>query len=183
MHCHNLNCTNSKYKELFLQIEWDQYAWAVQGRRNYSKIWNELHGTFVRPYWSLKGPLVILGIFRVGRCFVVILLQFQIFGTDFGLQKLNWDNFVMAHTNFLRVFSGFQWKFTVLFKILIFPGLDADWTRIWRGLDADWTRIRRGFNAEMDAQRHFLKRTARDLRSSLLIPKRTPSNTRDLQSG
>ena len=84
-------------------------------------IGNELHGTSVRPYWSLKGPLVILGIFRVGRCFVVILLQFQISGTDFGLQKLNWDNFVMAHTNFLRVFSGFQWKFTVLFKISIFP--------------------------------------------------------------
>ena len=50
----------------------------------------------------------MLGIFRVGRCFVVILLQFQIFETDFGLQKLNWDNFVMAHTNFLRVFSGFH---------------------------------------------------------------------------
>ena len=95
-------------------------------------VWNELHGTFVRPYWSLKGPLVILGIFRVGRCFVVILLQFQIFGTDFGLQKLNWDNFVMAHTNFVQIFSGFQWKFTVLFNREN-PGKSGKF-EIWRNL-------------------------------------------------
>ena len=45
------------------------------------------------PRGSPSNPLVILRIFGVGNQILAILSIFYFFGTDFGLQKMDWDNF------------------------------------------------------------------------------------------
>ena len=34
---------------------------------------------------------------------------------------MDWNNFLMAHTNFSRLFQGYLWKLAILFKIYFFP--------------------------------------------------------------
>ena len=73
------------------------------------------------PSGSPSNLLIILGIFGAGNQVLTILSNFSFLWTDFGFQKMDWDIFLMAHTNFSRVFQGYLWKLTNLFKIVFFP--------------------------------------------------------------